>query len=72
MEKYITSDKTVGEIISTYPETIEVLLSSGMHCLGCPASQGESLANACAVHGLDVQPVEDAVNEAIAAAQAGK
>lgn len=43
----------IGEIVNQYPETAEVLLGIGMHCLGCPASQAESLEDACAVHGVD-------------------
>lgn len=66
MKIYVTSDATVGEIIAAYPETIDTLLSSGMQCLGCSASQEESLADACAVHGLDASVVEDAVNGKIA------
>ena len=57
----------IGEIVNTYPESIEVLLGVGMHCLGCPASQAESLEDACAVHGLDPVVVAKAVNSAIAA-----
>ena len=41
-----------------------------MHCLGCPASQMESLEDACMVHGLDVAPVVDAINAKIAEAKA--
>lgn len=56
----------MGEIVNTYPETIDALLSAGMHCLGCPASQAESLADACAVHGLEPSAVVDVVNAKIA------
>ena len=60
------NEKTlVGEIVRTYPEAIEVLLSKGMHCLGCPASQAESIADACMVHGLDPDEVIEAVNAKI-------
>lgn len=47
----------IGEIVNQYPETAEVLLGIGMHCLGCPASQAESLEDACAVHGVDPESV---------------
>ena len=49
-----------------YPETAEVLLGIGMHCLGCPASQAESLEDACAVHGFEPGPVVKAINDKIA------
>lgn len=64
--EYVNEKTLVGEIVSSYPETIGVLLSCGMHCLGCPASQAESLEDACAVHGLDVSKVLFAVNARIA------
>lgn len=70
MENIYVSGKTlVGEIVNTYPEAIEVLMASGMHCLGCPASQAESLEDACAVHGLEVFKVVEAINQKIEAAR---
>ena len=63
---YVNEQTLIGEIVNQYPETIEILLGIGMHCLGCPASQMESLEDACAVHGFDVQPVVDALNAKIA------
>ncbi len=65
MKKYININTLVGEIVNTYPETIEVLLSKGMHCLGCPVSQAESISDACMVHGLDPHEVIKAVNAKI-------
>lgn len=65
--EYVNEKTLIGEIVNTYPESIEVLLGVGMHCLGCPASQAESLEDACAVHGLDPVIVAKAVNSAIAA-----
>ncbi len=62
----ISAKTLVGEIVRNYPECIDVLLNIGMHCLGCPASQMESLEEACMVHGMDVEPVVDALNARIA------
>ena len=62
----VTEQTLIGEIVRDHPETIEILLSIGMHCLGCPASQMESLEEACAVHGIDAGPVVNALNEIIA------
>ena len=45
----VTKETLVGELVNNYPETAEVLFGIGMHCLGCPASQAESVENACAV-----------------------
>ena len=50
-------DTTIGEILEKAPEKAEILLSIGMHCLGCPASQMETLEEACNVHGIDVDEV---------------
>ena len=51
----------IGEIVNQYPETAEVLLGIGMHCLGCPASQAESLED-----GVDPESVIKAINDKIA------
>lgn len=50
----ITKDMTIGQILSIKPEVAPILLQMGMHCLGCPSSQGESLAEAAMVHGMDI------------------
>ena len=65
-EEYVNGKTLIGEIVTQYPEAIEILLSIGMHCLGCPASQAESLEDACAVHGIDPQPVIEKINAKIA------
>ena len=69
MENVVNSKTLVGEIVRNHPESIEVLLSIGMHCLGCPASRAESLADACAVHGMPVDRVIEAINAKIAEAR---
>ena len=51
----INKDTKIGEIVEKYPEKVDVLLSAGMHCIGCPASQAETLEEACMVHGIDVE-----------------
>ncbi len=67
MEKTYVNEKTlVGEIVNQYPEAIDVLLDMGMHCLGCPASQGESLEDACAVHSIAVDGILEKINGRIA------
>ncbi len=57
----ITKDMTIGEILRTKPEVAPVLLNAGMHCLGCPSAQGESLAEAAMVHGIDVDALMAAI-----------
>ena len=56
----ITKDTMIGELLQMDPESGEVLTSIGMHCLGCPSAQRETLEQAAEVHGLDVDDlVED-------------
>ncbi|MCR5603622.1 MAG: DUF1858 domain-containing protein [Lachnospiraceae bacterium] len=50
----ITKETLIGEALRIKPEIAPVLMGIGMHCLGCPASQGESLEEAALVHGIDV------------------
>ena len=56
-------DTTIGEILEKAPEKAEILLEIGMHCLGCPASQMETLEEACEVHGIDVEEVVKMLNK---------
>lgn len=55
-------DTTIGEILEKAPEKAEVLLAAGMHCLGCPASQEETLEEACQMHGIDVEELVKNLN----------
>jgi len=61
----VTGDMIMGDILRKYPETASALMECGMHCLGCPSSQMESLADACMVHGLNVEDVLKSVNDKI-------
>ena len=57
----VTKDMTIGEIIRTNPAVAPVLLQAGMHCLGCPSAQGETLEEAAMVHGLDIDALMAAI-----------
>ena len=59
----IKKDMTIGELLEKAPEKAEVLLNAGMHCLGCPASQAETLEEACEVHGIDVEEIIKELNK---------
>ncbi|SER59792.1 DUF1858 domain-containing protein [Lachnobacterium bovis] len=59
----ITKEMYLGEILATNPALADVLMNCGMHCLGCPSAQMESLEDACVVHGLDVEKVLYKLNE---------
>ena len=56
-------DTKIGEILEIAPEKAEVLMEVGMHCLGCPASQMETLEEACEVHGIEVEEVLEKLNK---------
>lgn len=51
----ITKDMTIGEILRINPAVAPILMEAGMHCLGCPSAQGESLEEAAMVHGMNVE-----------------
>lgn len=57
----ITKDMTIGEILRTAPEVAPVLMEAGMHCLGCPSAQAESLEEAAMVHGLDINNIMEKI-----------
>lgn len=61
----VTKNSIIGDVLDKYPETAELFFSIGMHCLGCPASRGETIEEACAVHGADADALIDALNEEI-------
>jgi hybrid cluster-associated redox disulfide protein len=58
----ITKDMTIGEILRMAPEVAPILMEAGMHCLGCPSAQGESLEEAALVHGMDVDALMERIS----------
>ena len=63
----ISKSTTIGELLVTFPESAPILMEIGMHCLGCPSSQMESL-EAAMVHGIDADLLVEKINAAMAAA----
>ena len=59
----ITKDLTIGEIIRIDQSVIPILMEAGMHCIGCPSAQGETLEEAAMVHGMDIDALMKAINE---------
>lgn len=59
----ITKDTIIGDILDVAPQIAPIFFGIGMHCLGCPASRGETVEEACAVHGVDVDKLLALVNE---------
>jgi len=60
--KVITKDMTIGEVLSVNPGVAPILMEVGMHCLGCPSAQGESLEEAAMVHGMDAELLVEKIN----------
>ena len=65
----ITKDTIIGDILNIAPQTAPLFLSIGMHCLGCPASRGETVEQACMVHGVVCDDLLAKVNAVIAAGE---
>ena len=63
----ISKDMTIGELIAMDTNIIGILMGAGMHCIGCPSAQGESLEEAAMVLGLDAPVVEAPISECLAA-----
>ncbi|MCR5609807.1 MAG: DUF1858 domain-containing protein [Lachnospiraceae bacterium] len=61
--KMITKDMIIEDIINKDEGLIAVLVGSGMHCIGCPSARGESLEEACLVHGIDADELVAKLNE---------
>jgi hybrid cluster-associated redox disulfide protein len=59
----ITKDTTIGDAIQAAPGLVPILMSAGMHCIGCPSSIGESIEEAAMVHGLDVEDLMESIND---------
>lgn len=62
----ITKDTTIGEALIINPDIAPVLMEIGMHCLGCPSAQGETLEEAAMVHGLDADELMKKIAEVTA------
>lgn len=62
----ITKDTLMGDILDADRGTAKYFLEMGMHCLGCPSARGESIEQACMVHGVDVNSLVDEINDYLA------
>ena len=63
----ISKEMTIGEVLSAHPEIAPILMEVGMHCLGCPSAQSETLEEAAMVHGMDADLLLEKINAFIAA-----
>jgi len=62
----VTKKSIIGDVLDFDPETAQFFFAIGMHCLGCPASRGESIEEACAVHGTNADELVATLNEFLA------
>lgn len=62
----ITKDSLIGDVLDMDVETAQFFFEIGMHCLGCPHSRGESIEDACAVHGTDADALVEKINAFLA------
>lgn len=65
--KKVTRQTIIGDILDMDQSTAPYFLEIGMHCLGCPSSRGETLEEACAVHGVDCDELLEKLNAHLAA-----
>lgn len=62
----INKETVIGTILDNAPETAPFFLEMGMHCLGCPASRGETVEQACMVHGVNADELVAKINDFLA------
>ncbi|MBQ7171525.1 MAG: DUF1858 domain-containing protein [Clostridia bacterium] len=62
----VTKQSLIGDVLDAEPETAAFFFEIGMHCLGCPASRGENIEQACAVHGTDADALVKKINDYLA------
>lgn len=63
----ITKQSIIGDVLDAAPDTAVFFFEMGMHCLGCPSARGESIEQACAVHGTDADELVEKINAHLAA-----
>lgn len=62
----VTKESIIGDILDFDVETAQFFLEIGMHCLGCPCSRGETIEQACAVHGTNADDLVKSINDFLA------
>ncbi len=72
MAKTVTKDMIIADLLKVDEAVVPILMASGMGCVGCPSAQGESLEEACFVHGIDVEQVLGQINEYLAMKEKGE
>ena len=62
----VTKDSIIGDVLDFEPATAQFFFEIGMHCLGCPSARGESIEDACEVHGTDADELVEKINDYLA------
>lgn len=65
----IEKQTIIGDILDIAPQTAPLFMAIGMHCLGCPSSRGETVEQACMVHGVQVDELLERINASMAEAK---
>ena len=68
----IEKDTIIGEVLDIAPQSAPLFLAIGMHCLGCPSSRGETVEEACMVHGIDCDAFLEQLNRFLEASEAAE
>lgn len=58
----ITTDMIISDVLKLDKGTVPIFIKNGMHCLGCPSSSGESIEDACIIHGIDANKLVEELN----------
>lgn len=61
----ITKNMTIGEVVRSYPQAINILMQFGMGCVGCPSAQAETLEEAATVHGINADQLIEKLNKSM-------
>lgn len=59
----VTKDMIISDVLKMDRGTASIFMNAGMHCLGCPSASGESIEDACMVHGIDADNLIDQLNK---------
>ncbi len=62
-KQLVTKDMTIGEVVAKYPEAASIMLSYGLHCVGCAVNPYESIESGCLGHGMDKETIDNLVND---------
>lgn len=65
----VTKDMIIAEVVAINPGVVPILMNAGMHCVGCPSAQGETIEEASFVHGMDAEKLVEDINNFLASVE---